>query len=631
MISLNYHNTKEEENIMSIQDIVHIASKCNHYAMCKIDFLGTGLCPSGKKLKYVSYFPEGRMELANALAKNIIPITEKVIEIADSCNLCGICDKQCYFITEMRPMKVMRELKAHVESHCKEGKEIIKTESDEVLQRLQAVVGELWATNDPGILITYSRDATPFIDRKSPLYVVMVSSKEELTHVVRIAHEFNIPYTARSSGGSGNGLALGEGIIIDFYRMKRIEIDLKNSSATIEPGVTAFELQHEATKHKLRAVVAEPAACVCSNIIMTRLISLFANSYGLGSDLVIDAQYVNELGELFDLSDPRGLALLKYEENGIQGPPLCAQMTVKLFPMAPDESGLLIPFADMEEAMTMARDIGKRGLGFGLGVVSADFVAFNIASTIKLNNELKSVLQDKLGINFFLVFMGDRFAIEAIRKMSPLFIDQKMLRIIIKSIPELYSNEGIDLLSDIPSSKKPYELLFKPQMHAMVEMALSPKDENLYNSVEDDLKDFYKKIFSKPDMTDILWVNMFRITSARIGRGEHFNGIFLYFSLDELAAIPEICAKLKGIGDKYGLRNDFGYNNIVHHGKWGFLEYDYYHDHTDEEKRSQARNAILEAYGMIDQDYLANGKLHGKTPLSALWQGQARTEFFLYK
>jgi len=47
--------------------------QCRHYAMCKIDFLGTGLCPSGPRKHYVSYYPQGRMDICNALARDLSP------------------------------------------------------------------------------------------------------------------------------------------------------------------------------------------------------------------------------------------------------------------------------------------------------------------------------------------------------------------------------------------------------------------------------------------------------------------------------------------------------------------------------------------------------------------------------
>jgi len=87
------------------------AKNCRHYAMCKIDFLDSGVCASGLEKHFVSFYPQGRMILYEALVENKIPVTEKCVEIADSCDLCGKCDYQCYFVNEMRPTKVMEALK----------------------------------------------------------------------------------------------------------------------------------------------------------------------------------------------------------------------------------------------------------------------------------------------------------------------------------------------------------------------------------------------------------------------------------------------------------------------------------------------------------------------------------------
>ena len=97
------------------------AKNCRHYAMCKIDFLDSGVCASGLEKHFVSFYPQGRMILYEALVENKIPVTEKCVAIADSCDLCGKCDYQCYFLNEMRPTKVMEALKNHVESYIKNG------------------------------------------------------------------------------------------------------------------------------------------------------------------------------------------------------------------------------------------------------------------------------------------------------------------------------------------------------------------------------------------------------------------------------------------------------------------------------------------------------------------------------
>ncbi len=72
-----------------MNDALKTAKSCRHYAMCKIDFLGTGICKSGVEKKYVSFYSQGRMDLYAALAENRVPVTEKCVEIAESCNLCG--------------------------------------------------------------------------------------------------------------------------------------------------------------------------------------------------------------------------------------------------------------------------------------------------------------------------------------------------------------------------------------------------------------------------------------------------------------------------------------------------------------------------------------------------------------
>ena len=110
-----------------------ISAQCRHYAMCKIDYLGTGLCPSGESKAYVSYFPQGRMDLYSALAGDLVPMTERLVDIADTCTLCGICDRQCHFVTGLRPMVVMRALKETVDARRNEGKAVVQIEADPIL------------------------------------------------------------------------------------------------------------------------------------------------------------------------------------------------------------------------------------------------------------------------------------------------------------------------------------------------------------------------------------------------------------------------------------------------------------------------------------------------------------------
>ena len=72
---------------MELERVRDIAARCTLFGMCKIDFLGTGVCPAGSDRKYLSYYPQGRMQIACALSDNLIPVTERLVDIADSCSL----------------------------------------------------------------------------------------------------------------------------------------------------------------------------------------------------------------------------------------------------------------------------------------------------------------------------------------------------------------------------------------------------------------------------------------------------------------------------------------------------------------------------------------------------------------
>ncbi len=366
---------------MTLQEVKGIAGKCVHYAMCRIDFLGTGVCASGTQSGYASYYPQGRMEIAAALADEVIPVTEKLVDIVQSCTLCGKCDKQCYFVRELRPIKVMKALKAHVAAHLEQGLPIVKTEADDVLRRLQAVTGAEWASNDPAILVTYSVDRFPLAERRMPRYVVMPNSTTEVQEVIKITRTADLPYTARGHGASSSAVALGDGIIIDLTRMKQLKVAPKTWTATLGPGVTAFDLQKEANRHGMRAGVVEPAACVCANLISTNMHSLFSHAYGMGADHCSDAQFVDPEGELYALNDPHKPNPFYFNKEGAGPNGICTEATVRLYPMTDDESAILVPFPTLQEAAALAREVGRRRLGFAAGILGADYVSAFMSPT----------------------------------------------------------------------------------------------------------------------------------------------------------------------------------------------------------------------------------------------------------
>jgi hypothetical protein len=608
----------------------NIAAKCRHYAMCKIDFLGTGLCPSGARKFYVSYFPQGRMDIYNALANNLLPLTEGLVDIAESCTLCGICDKQCHFVTGMRPLKVMEALKREVEAALKKNA-AMRIEEDEVLKELRRIVGAEWATNDPATLVAYANDPFPLKEMQMPGYVVLPGSKKDVVSIVNLANKKGLPYAIRGNGSSVFGIVFTDGIVLDMYRMKSIVVDRDNWVAFVEPGVTSFELQKEAHKHGLRVSTAEPAATVCGNIVCTGIFSTWSNAYGVAADNLINAEFVDGAGRVFELDDREAPNLFTFrnEMQLLPPPGICTKAAIRMYPTTGDEEGLMVPTGTFDEAVVLVRDLSARRIGTALAVLGEHYLSTFMAPTAELADKVKENLAKSLDIKSMVFMVGDRYARDAVKKMARVTIDNKLFRMLMLGLPRLAENEWAELLRNFEGDKYAYEIFCMEEMYPLLEAALAPSPETLASAVDEDLRDFYVQLYSRPEMTDLVWLNMFRIISSRMGRHKHVVAFILYVPLDRIETIKGINNLFKEVGDRLGIENEYGFLTPIDFGKRAVLEYDYYIDQTSKADAEKIGKAMAEIDPQLER---LSAEIKGiKTMKHILSQGCARKESFFYR
>jgi hypothetical protein len=605
------------------------AAQCRHYAMCKIDYLGTGLCASGRDRHYVAYYPQGRMDIYDALTRGLVDVTEGLVEIAESCTLCGICDTQCHFATGMRPSVVMEALKDRVARHIEAGRAVVRPPKDPILDELRAIVGAEHATNDPGILVAYSNDPFPLKDAVMPRCVVLPGSAEDVASILKLARRRAIPYAVRGNGGSVYGMVFSPGIVLDMNRMKEIEIDPDNWTATIGAGVTAFELQREAARVGLRINAAEPAATVCGNIICSGLFSTWSATYGTFADNFVDMEFVADDGRLFRLSERSAPNLSAYE-HAIRNPPgVCTRAAVRLYPVTDDEEGLLVPFAELGRAIQFARELNVRRIGLAVGVLGPHYIATFLSPSEELSVRLETAITDVLGMNYGVFVVVDAHGREAVRKMASSVLDGRILRMIMLGLPRLLDPEWLDLVRGLPGKKRPYEILADPDMEPLLETVLRPSSETIAEAVDEDLRPFYEKLYSRPEYTDIVWLNTFRIVSCRMSRRKHMVAFLIYVPLDRTELVNAICRKLGDLADASGLENSYGFLTPMDLGKRAMLEYDCYIDHTDPVDRERSKALMAAAVPWLDELAMTEtGVTWIKTFFS---QGCARKEQVLYR
>ncbi len=174
----------------------------------------------------------------------------------------------------------------------------------------------------------------PMVGSTVPDAVVQPETEEELVELVKWAAENNIPLTPRGKATSGYGgvLPVKKGVVVDFYRMKRIlDIDPKALTATVQAGVVWEKLDRELSKHDLTLRLyptSYPAATVGG--------WLAQGGTGIGSyeagwfrDNVISARVVLPGGEVRVFSGPE-LDLIS-DAEGITG--LISDITLKVMPL----------------------------------------------------------------------------------------------------------------------------------------------------------------------------------------------------------------------------------------------------------------------------------------------------------
>jgi len=565
------------------------------------------------------------MDLYRGLAEGLIPTTEALVESADTCTLCGSCDKQCHFATGMRPLKVMAALKDYVHEHLAAGRPVLKPPADGVLESLREITGAQWASNDPAVLMTYSDDPSPLTVPRMPRYVVLPGSRDEVSAVVALADKLNIPFAVRGNGGSVLGFVFSDGIVLDMNRMRKLEIDADNWCARVGPGVTAFELQQEAIRHGFRVLTAEPEATVCGNIVCTGIFSTWSNVYGTAADGFIDMEFVDRKGKPFRLSSKDAPNAFAFENRMTPSPGVCTEAVVKLHPVTADEEALLVPFADFEAATKFAREISQRRLALALAVLGRHYMANFISPSAELADRLKRFLPDVLGMPYAVFAIADTFGRDAVRKLAPSVIDGRMIRTMMLSLPKLVEREFEQMARDYEGDSAPWEILSRPEMQVL----LQPSPDTIAGAVDEDLRDFYRELYSRPEMTDFVWLNTFRIVSARMGRDRHGVAIILYVPLDKVEVSNRIKNELDRIGEAHKLEHEYGFLTPLDLGKRAVFEYDYYFEQTSAEEKERVRQALAEIMPWLARFSTENPGIANM--MNIFSQGCSRKESFLYR
>jgi hypothetical protein len=227
---------------------------------------------------------------------------------------------------------------------------------------------------------------------------------------------------------------------------------------------------------------------------------------------------------------------------------------------------------------------------------------------------------------YIVLFIGDQYAVRSVREMGYPAIDQKLFKILFHGLAALNSAKWLDLLEGF-SGKEPFSYLRLSQFAELAEIALDPSPAQLAQDMDPALAPFYEKVYSRPEMTDLVWLNTFRILSSRYNREKPCVALVCYLPIDA-NLIAEIQGGLRDIAEKHHLKHGLGFITPIDSGKRCVWEYDYYFDHNDPAEIARIQQATFEAGALLDDYCVKTGTI--RQVRYVVNQGCCRKENLLY-
>jgi glycolate oxidase len=217
----------------------------------------------------------------------------------------------------------------------------------------------------------YTHDESLTTEPIRPLAVVRPGSTAEVSAVLRVCDEMQVPVTARGAGTGLSGACTprADGIVVSLERMNTIvEIDTENYVAVVQPGVTLDQLDASLLPLGLVYPVypGENSASLGGNVA-TNAGGMRAVKYGVTRHQVLGLEAVMASGEVIRTGGRFVKATTGYDLTqlviGSEGTlAVVTEAILKVYPRPQHTATMLVPFASVEEIAAAIPQIVRSGV-----------------------------------------------------------------------------------------------------------------------------------------------------------------------------------------------------------------------------------------------------------------------------
>ena len=173
--------------------------------------------------------------------------------------------------------------------------------TEDIVEQIRSLVTGGVYTGD-SINLDFCRDEMPIYGSAKPEVLVEVHTTQEVSDIMKVCYENNIPVVARGAGSGlvGSSVAHQGGVMIDMQEFNNIlEYDLDNFTVVVEPGVILEDLAQDALAKGLLYPPdpGERYATIGGNV-STNAGGMRAVKYGTTRDYVRKVEVVLANGEI---------------------------------------------------------------------------------------------------------------------------------------------------------------------------------------------------------------------------------------------------------------------------------------------------------------------------------------------
>ena len=257
---------------------------------------------------------------------------------------------------------------------------------DRIVTALRAIVPGEGVIDTAEELRAYECDGLTAY-RQVPLAVVLPTTTEQVSRILRLCHEEKIKVVPRGAGTSlsGGALPVTDGIVLAMGKFNRIlDVDFENRTVTAQPGVTNLGITR-AVEHRGFYYAPDPSsqiACTIGGNIAENSGGVHCLKYGLTTNNVLGLELVLPTGEVVRLggkhldADGYDLMGLMTGSEGLLG--VVTEVTVRILQKPETARAVLIGFPTVEQGGDCVASIIAAGIIPG-GLEMMDRPAVNAA------------------------------------------------------------------------------------------------------------------------------------------------------------------------------------------------------------------------------------------------------------